>query len=343
MTRSAVRSTVAATVAGLALLAGGAARRVTRPTRSPAPPRWPPRPPPRRAAGFASLKSDAADLASTKVDTSGTAEQVQQQVDALAAKADKVRDDLATMMRESEGGPAAAVIGVLNQKADARNEQAHPRQGRRPGRPRPQITAAQDDITAALEPVTAGSGQGSARREGDPRPEPARHPTHAASHRPLPHRPTRGAAAPPPPEEHHVRGHPGDRRGRRRERRRVHAVHRRLQRHRCGSRRTRRCARSRTAGTSRSTASSSSTVTPTEGRDQKATDHSTKKGLKWGLVGGAALGLVFPPSIIASAAALGTGGHCPGQGQAGAQQIGLEKDLADAVAQQSSFFLEILK
>ena len=33
---------------------------------------------------------------------------------------------------------------------------------------------------------------------------------------------------------------------------------------------------------------------------QKATDHSTKRGTKWGLVGGAALGLVFPPSIIGS-------------------------------------------
>jgi uncharacterized membrane protein len=33
---------------------------------------------------------------------------------------------------------------------------------------------------------------------------------------------------------------------------------------------------------------------------QKATDHSTKHGLTWGLVGGAALGLIFPPSILGS-------------------------------------------
>ena len=29
---------------------------------------------------------------------------------------------------------------------------------------------------------------------------------------------------------------------------------------------------------------------------QKATDHSTKKGLTWGVVGGAVIGLIFPPA-----------------------------------------------
>ena len=65
---------------------------------------------------------------------------------------------------------------------------------------------------------------------------------------------------------------------------------------------------------------------------QKATDHSTKKGLKWGLIGGAALGLVFPPSIIGSAVALGAGGAALGKAHQLHDQIGLEKDLADAVA-----------
>jgi uncharacterized membrane protein len=42
---------------------------------------------------------------------------------------------------------------------------------------------------------------------------------------------------------------------------------------------------------------------------QKVTDHSTKTGLKWGIVGGIVLGVLFPPSIIGSATALGvTGG-----------------------------------
>jgi uncharacterized membrane protein len=65
---------------------------------------------------------------------------------------------------------------------------------------------------------------------------------------------------------------------------------------------------------------------------QKATDHSTKKGLKWGLIGGAALGLVFPPSIIGSAVALGAGGAALGKGRQLHHKRGLEKDLEFSVA-----------
>jgi uncharacterized membrane protein len=65
---------------------------------------------------------------------------------------------------------------------------------------------------------------------------------------------------------------------------------------------------------------------------EKATDHSTKKGLKWGLIGGAALGLVFPPSIIGSAVALGAGGAALGKAHQLHDKVGLEKDLSDAVA-----------
>jgi uncharacterized membrane protein len=46
---------------------------------------------------------------------------------------------------------------------------------------------------------------------------------------------------------------------------------------------------------------------------QKATDHSTKRGLTWGLVGGAVLGVIFPPSILGSAAVLGAGGAAVGK------------------------------
>lgn len=41
---------------------------------------------------------------------------------------------------------------------------------------------------------------------------------------------------------------------------------------------------------------------------QKVTDRRTKRGLKWGIVGGVALGVLFPPSIIGSAAVLGATG-----------------------------------
>jgi uncharacterized membrane protein len=46
---------------------------------------------------------------------------------------------------------------------------------------------------------------------------------------------------------------------------------------------------------------------------QKMTDHSTRTGVKWGVVGGVVLGIVFPPSIIGSAAALGVAGGALGK------------------------------
>ena len=46
---------------------------------------------------------------------------------------------------------------------------------------------------------------------------------------------------------------------------------------------------------------------------QKATDHSTRRGLGWGLVGGVVLGVIFPPSIIGSAVVLGAAGAATGK------------------------------
>jgi chromosome segregation ATPase len=110
-------------------------------------------------SSFASLKTNAADLTSAKVDTTGSADQVQQQVDDLQGKADKVRDDLNTLMRESNGGPAAAVIGALNQKADALKAQLTVAKTDAQADLGPKITAAQDEITAALAPATAALGK----------------------------------------------------------------------------------------------------------------------------------------------------------------------------------------
>ena len=58
---------------------------------------------------------------------------------------------------------------------------------------------------------------------------------------------------------------------------------------------------------------------------QKATDHSTRSGLKWGVVGGIALGVIFPPSIIGSAAALGAAGAATGK----IRQLHHRSELAD--------------
>jgi uncharacterized membrane protein len=46
---------------------------------------------------------------------------------------------------------------------------------------------------------------------------------------------------------------------------------------------------------------------------RELTDHSTKTGLKWGVVGGVVLGVIFPPSIIASAVGWGVIGSVLGK------------------------------
>jgi uncharacterized membrane protein len=63
----------------------------------------------------------------------------------------------------------------------------------------------------------------------------------------------------------------------------------------------------------------------------KVTEHSTKTGLKWGVVGGAILGVIFPPSIIASAAALGTAGAALGKARNVFNRQGLADKLAGAM------------
>ncbi len=64
---------------------------------------------------------------------------------------------------------------------------------------------------------------------------------------------------------------------------------------------------------------------------QKATDHSTKTGLKWGVVGGVVLGVLFPPSILASAAAMGTIGAASGKIRQLHHRIELGKELEGAI------------
>ena len=65
---------------------------------------------------------------------------------------------------------------------------------------------------------------------------------------------------------------------------------------------------------------------------QKSTDHSTRSGLRWGLVGGIALGLIFPPSILGSAAVLGSAGAAAGKIRQLQHRHELAEDMADAIA-----------
>ncbi len=46
---------------------------------------------------------------------------------------------------------------------------------------------------------------------------------------------------------------------------------------------------------------------------QKMTDHTTRKGFAWGAVGGAVIGLIFPPTILVGAAAVGIAGAVIGK------------------------------
>jgi len=64
---------------------------------------------------------------------------------------------------------------------------------------------------------------------------------------------------------------------------------------------------------------------------QKATDHSTKKGLKWGIVGGVVLGVIFPPSILASAATVGVVGAAAGKIRQLHHRVELGKELENAI------------
>ena len=66
---------------------------------------------------------------------------------------------------------------------------------------------------------------------------------------------------------------------------------------------------------------------------QKATDHSARSGLKWGVVGGVALGVIFPPSIIGSAAVLGAVGAADGKLRQLHHRKELTEQLETAIAQ----------
>jgi uncharacterized membrane protein len=59
----------------------------------------------------------------------------------------------------------------------------------------------------------------------------------------------------------------------------------------------------------------------------KVTEHSTKAGLKWGVVGGVALGVLFPPSILASVIGGGTIGAAVGKVTNLSHRAGLAEEL----------------
>lgn len=75
---------------------------------------------------------------------------------------------------------------------------------------------------------------------------------------------------------------------------------------------------------------------------QKATDHSTKSGLKWGIVGGVVLGVFFPPTILGSAAALGAAGAAAGKVRQRHHRSELAEQLETAIAPGHSGLLALV-
>jgi uncharacterized membrane protein len=75
---------------------------------------------------------------------------------------------------------------------------------------------------------------------------------------------------------------------------------------------------------------------------QKATDHSTRRGLKWGVVGGVVLGVLFPPSILGSAAVIGAAGAATGKLREIHHRSELATELESAIAPGHSGILALV-
>jgi uncharacterized membrane protein len=75
----------------------------------------------------------------------------------------------------------------------------------------------------------------------------------------------------------------------------------------------------------------------------KVTDHSTKTGLKWGVVGGAVLGIIFPPSIIASAVGVGVAGAALGKIRNVVHRSGLADELAGVMTPNTAGIIALVE
>jgi uncharacterized membrane protein len=75
---------------------------------------------------------------------------------------------------------------------------------------------------------------------------------------------------------------------------------------------------------------------------QKMTDHSTRKGLKWGIVGGVVAGIFLPATIIGGAVALGVAGAAAGKARNLVHRLEVEKELADVITPGTSGILALV-
>jgi uncharacterized membrane protein len=75
---------------------------------------------------------------------------------------------------------------------------------------------------------------------------------------------------------------------------------------------------------------------------RKLTDHHTRTGLAWGAVGGAALAIIFPPSILAGAALGGIAGAAAGKIGNIRTKSDVAKDLADIITPGTSGIVAVV-
>ncbi len=75
---------------------------------------------------------------------------------------------------------------------------------------------------------------------------------------------------------------------------------------------------------------------------EKMTDHSTRTGLKWGVVGGVVAAVFLPATIIAGAVTLGVAGAAAGKARNLARRLEVEKGLADVITPGTSGILAMV-
>ena len=72
------------------------------------------------------------------------------------------------------------------------------------------------------------------------------------------------------------------------------------------------------------------------------TDHSTRTGLKWGIVGGVVAAVFLPATIVAGAVTLGVAGAAAGKARNLAHRLEVEKELADVITPGTSGILALV-
>jgi uncharacterized membrane protein len=75
---------------------------------------------------------------------------------------------------------------------------------------------------------------------------------------------------------------------------------------------------------------------------EKMTDHSTRTGLKWGIVGGVVAAVFLPATIVAGAVALGAAGAAAGKARNLSHRLDVEHELAGVITPGTSGIMALV-